>query len=187
MGWIYTTRQSGESVRAFFERAFNYRLEDGKSGTIIASSVQFRVAYFAYRICTPGQSDKVTAIVCLLDYRPKDFPYNFGYKDMGEEMGPCESRCPERILKLLTPTDSEFAKAWRQRCWDYINKRKGAIRVRKYQWVKFSKPIRFTSGTVNVPLQFVGHSIFQDSAGFRYRLNRNWRITEQFKIVKNPA
>jgi hypothetical protein len=35
---------------------------------------------------------------------------------MDETMGPVESRCPERILDLLTPTDSEYANEWRARC-----------------------------------------------------------------------
>ena len=43
----------------------------------------------------------------------------FFYKDSSETFGPNESKCPVGILKLLTPTDSEFANRWRERCWKY--------------------------------------------------------------------
>ncbi len=188
MGWTYTTRRHGESIREFFERIFNYQKEDGTSGTIIESSVvRFKTAYFAYKICTPGNPDKVIALVCLLDYRPHDFPYDFGYKDMDEDMGPCEDKCPEKILKLLTPTDSEYAKAWRKRCWDNINARKAAPTVKKNQWVKFVRPLRFQCGTVRDVLQYIGRNRFRDSFGFLYRLQWNWRTTNQFWIVENPS
>ncbi|MCM1218800.1 MAG: hypothetical protein NC548_30315 [Lachnospiraceae bacterium] len=40
----------------------------------------------------------------------------FYYKDMSEDMGPCECDCPTSILNLLSETDSEYALAWRERC-----------------------------------------------------------------------
>lgn len=39
-----------------------------------------------------------------------------GRKEMSEDMGPCESRCPRTILALLDPPESEYAAAWRARC-----------------------------------------------------------------------
>ena len=42
--------------------------------------------------------------------------FNFYYKDMDETVGPYQCDCPESILKLLDPTDSDFALAWRKRC-----------------------------------------------------------------------
>lgn len=42
--------------------------------------------------------------------------YNFSYKDMTEEMGPSYYNCPDSILKLLSPTLSESASAWREKC-----------------------------------------------------------------------
>lgn len=43
-------------------------------------------------------------------------------KDMDETMGPCAYECPITILKLLTPTDNEYANGWRQKCVEYRNK-----------------------------------------------------------------
>lgn len=54
---------------------------------------------------------------------PREDPWghNFCYKDMDESMGPYQTNCPERILKLLTPTEYEHAISWREACWKRIN------------------------------------------------------------------
>jgi hypothetical protein len=42
------------------------------------------------------------ALVCLVRWNPCDREgHVFGYKDMSEDMGPCDAECPERILSLL--------------------------------------------------------------------------------------
>jgi len=45
----------------------------------------------------------------------------WGYKDMEESAGPCESRAPSSILNLLSELKSleSYAHAWRQRCRDW--------------------------------------------------------------------
>lgn len=50
--------------------------------------------------------------------------YDFGYKDMSEDMGPYKYECPKSILKLLTPTDNTWAKLWRKRCIERQNQKK---------------------------------------------------------------
>lgn len=42
----------------------------------------------------------------------------WGYKDMDETMGPNEAQAPAKLLDLLSPTASEWAQKWRQRCRD---------------------------------------------------------------------
>lgn len=48
----------------------------------------------------------------------------FGYKDIDETMGPFYYDCPNVILKLLSSTDNEYAKTWREKCYANTNKRK---------------------------------------------------------------
>ena len=50
----------------------------------------------------------------------------FYYKEIDETMGPAENKCPMSILKLLTPTQSDYAKEWRKRCEEYNNAKKVA-------------------------------------------------------------
>ncbi len=59
-------------------------------------------------------------------------------------MGPCEAECPERILRLLTPTTYEYAIAWRRRCDDNLQLR--ARPIVDGMRIKLPAPITFTNG-----------------------------------------
>lgn len=72
---------------------------------------------------TEPESVKVFAAVTLTRVDNKDY-YNFAYKDMDESVGPCECKCPKAILDLLTPTEYEYAKEWRKRCYENLKKKK---------------------------------------------------------------
>lgn len=61
------------------------------------------------------QGEPVWAAVFLTQVDMKDY-FNFSYKDMDESAGPCQYDCPLSILKLLSPTDSEWANEWREKC-----------------------------------------------------------------------
>lgn len=71
----------------------------------------------------PEEEQEVFAVVFLTSVDSKDY-YNFSYKDMGETMGPCYYDCPKSILDLLSPTDSEYALKWREKCRERIAKEK---------------------------------------------------------------
>jgi hypothetical protein len=183
MGWTFT-QKSYQTTREFFERQFNYdKPEEGKSGKVIACSATWAVAYLAYEVIAPGKRD-VVAIVCLIRHVPRAVDgYNFGYKDMEECMGPYESKCPETILKLLTPTTNESAIEWRARCWERINKRKNAPKVHKGDWIKFSQPLTFASGITLDCLQWVSGSKFSGPGYGLYRIS-NWKEREHHNLGK---
>lgn len=71
----------------------------------------------------PEKDQKVFGVVFLTSCDMKDF-YNFSYKEMDESVGPCYYDCPASILKLLSPTDNDYANKWRQKCWEQIEKNK---------------------------------------------------------------
>lgn len=172
MGWTYTNRLKSQSIRAFFDAELTY---DGKSGILDCAVVNRRTAYIAYKHPRDGH---VFGIVCLLDYRPKDY-YNFGYKDMDESMGPNESECPARILKLLSPTDSEYALEWRKRCQENLDKRAKAPKVKVGDTIVFKLPVTFRDGLkenvfiVTDPKS----SVFIGYSGGRFRIP-NWKKYE---------
>jgi len=70
-----------------------------------------------YAAVLDKKTEQVFAAV-FLTKTCRDF-YNFGYKDMDETAGPGEAKCPVSILALLTETDSEYARNWRERCRQY--------------------------------------------------------------------
>lgn len=108
MGSIHTAKEQ----RARLDRCY-----DGGNVELLKSSIKNGVYYCAYRNKETGN---IAAGVCLFHNKDGEF----WYKDMTEHMGPFEDSCPESILKMLTPTDSKYAKAWRERCWKKIKDRK---------------------------------------------------------------
>jgi hypothetical protein len=136
MGWTTTHKNSGESVKSFFEKRWN-RIDEKSSFKVLDCKVKARTAYLACETIAEGKRD-VFAYVCLLHYRPKD-AYNFGYKDMDESVGPYDTHCPAAILDLLTPTTNEYALEWREKCrknLEYAGQRK----LTKHSFDKILKP-----------------------------------------------
>ena len=97
------------------------------------------------------RNDKTQEVFCyvyLLRWS-RERGYNFSYKPMTEFVGPCESECPERILKVLTALNDQndpsgYAREWRKRCKETIEKRK---ELSKGEFaIKANEPINFTSG-----------------------------------------
>ncbi|MGH6766402.1 MAG: DUF6927 domain-containing protein, partial [Bradyrhizobium sp.] len=59
------------------------------------------------------------------------------------------SECPERILNLLTPTDSSYAIEWRARCRENAAARRALSRKpspRPGQTIVFDQPLSFSDG-----------------------------------------
>lgn len=87
-----------------------FHWSDG-SRKVLQSSMVGSVYYGAIQ---EVQTGKVFAVIALTSYSSKDS--QFCYKDMSEDCGPYETSCPQKILKLLTPTDNEYAIKWRESC-----------------------------------------------------------------------
>lgn len=79
---------------------------------VLKSTMKGSTYYAAVQNVTKGVT---FGVVVLTNVNSKDY-YNFCYKEMDESCGPCQSECPDSILKLLSPTDSEYALEWRKRC-----------------------------------------------------------------------
>ena len=114
MGWLFMPRGSmggHATAKAYLDNQFTYeRVQDDGSSEglkVLASSCPGnRVYYAATQVMTNGRGGEIFAIVCLVRWNPRAKDgYIFGYKDMDESMGPCETDCPASILDLLTPTD----------------------------------------------------------------------------------
>lgn len=131
MGWTYTNRY-GQPAKDFIQTQVLTWSNSPHQYTVLDSAiVAMRTFYAAVeRIDGDTKERTVWAAVILLDFAKRD-GCDIGYKDMDESMGPCEDDCPERILKLLTPTESEYANDWRGRCWKKIEARKARPKIHK--------------------------------------------------------
>lgn len=153
MGWLTMTRAGmgrHASAKAYLDDQFTYErtLDDGtvKALRVLASScLQNKVWYAALEPSTNGVAEPAFAGVCLVKWNPRDREgYIFGYKDMTEQMGPCEAECPERILNLLGPIDDEAALDWRRRCLRNLQHR--SRKVEDGMRIRLASPLRFTDG-----------------------------------------
>ncbi len=118
MGWLYMQSVGDHAgPRDYLDAQFTFENAEGRS-KVLCSTLLGDTYYAAVeQQRSDGGESAVFALVCLIDYNPRDAEgFVFGYKDMTEHMGPCESDCPEDILDLLTPTDRPYAIAWRARC-----------------------------------------------------------------------
>lgn len=144
MGWTTTDKPAHITPKQYLIDRLNCENEHGK-WEVLDAACKKSVFYAAVKRTLPDGTSYVFATIFL--YRTyRDGWENFGWKDMDESCGPHESECPERILNLLSPTDSEYALAWRKRCRENIAQAKRRPTLKKGDKVNFKKPIRFNGG-----------------------------------------
>jgi len=190
----YTHKDSSLSIKDFFNQEFGFASDRRTVKLLDCAVVNFREAYLAFEDLDRATGKReVFAVVCLLDYKPNDY-YNFGYKDMEESEGPYYYNCPERILRLLTPTTNEYALKWRKKCWERIESLKSMPKLTQGDIIEFQKPMPFSDGTEQSRLQLVddsnrrGFLRFQDpDRGGYYRVSREVLISTPFRIIRTPA
>ena len=152
MGWTSTdarfyTADGKVNRKAECDALYTWEGEKTKN-EVIKSSMRGSLYYAAVRTTdkTTGHSE-VFAAVCLTSTR-RDGGFNFGYKGMAEDMGPCEDDCPKGILVLLTDTESKYAKEWRERCWAKIRDKKQ--NRQSLASIKIGEIIEFERGGVTI-------------------------------------
>lgn len=109
MGWTFHY-DTPVSIKAEIDRMINWA-NAGDSNRVLKSAMVGSTYYAAVEIIRGGKRQVSAAIFLTTRNRGE-----WGYKDMDETMGPVASKCPKSILDLLTPTDSEWANQWRERC-----------------------------------------------------------------------
>lgn len=122
MGWTwYHASEYTKSGRVSPSREIRKAIKDGigERQHVITDAFVKGVYYAAVLDECDGT---VWCCICMTSTTTTDY-FNFGYKDMDEFMGPYNYDCPDRILDLLSPTDSEWANEWRRKCRE--NNRKG--------------------------------------------------------------
>lgn len=148
MGWLFMRDLQGHATpRSYLDNQFTYVRDDHRL-IVLASSMVGSTYYAAAERVESAGDRQIFAIVCLTKTSTAaDDGCTFGYKDMTEHMGPCESECPASILNKLTETDSEHALAWRIRCRANITQRKlrnAKPTPRPGQTIVFDEPMRFS-------------------------------------------
>jgi hypothetical protein len=149
MGWTFMNKSKSITASEFLKNEFTWRNEQATVVVLDVAIVGMRTAYLAIErkglTMENKQINEVYAMVCLLDYQPKEYN-NFGYKDMEEGCQPYYFDCPKRILDLLTPTDSEGATKWRDTCLENLAKRESKPKLKTGCILKLDAPVKFSNG-----------------------------------------
>ena len=162
MGWLYM-RDLGRfaTPRAYLDDQFTYVRDDHRL-TVLASSMVGTTYYAACERVESGGDRCVFAVICLTrrNSGARD-GCTFGYKDMSEDMGPHESTCPASILDRLSPTESDYARAWRARCRENLaQQRLSAAKPtpRPGQIIIFDEALTFSDGQARDRFEVVANS-----------------------------
>jgi hypothetical protein len=172
MGWTENGyRAPGESHAEFFGREIF-----GEGREILASAHIGAIGGTFYAAVRERETQEVWALVVLTGGTSGA---SFRWKEMSEEMGPCEDCCPQKILELLTPTSNKYALSWRERC------RRRLARVASVTVgtaVEFEVDFLTPEGPCrNFVAIDPGHGIFRSQTGVTYRIT-SWR-SESFVVL----
>lgn len=132
----------------------------------------------------PEAERETWAAVFLTSVDSRDY-FNFMYKDMSEDMGPCERQCPMGILKLLSPTDHEYAIEWRKDCYAAIEKKKNPNTLSN---LPVGATIRFTNWKGEAVELTKHRAAYQFKRPFWYNSANNTytpakRIPENYEVI----
>ena len=183
MGWTCTYKEPGVSMTQWFvERGVLRWSGESPYAYKVLDSAMVRFVHYAAIEKTAkatGQRVVFATVILTKSFRKGADGHNFCWKDMGESEGPCEDRCPARILDLLSPTDSEYANGWRQRCRDRIALDRAMPSLEPGIRVHFSTPVQFSSGAVSdLVIDRTDRAnvicTSQEAPGNRYKLPRRW-------------
>lgn len=182
MGWLTVEREKGISNEAFFRRDLGL--------DIVACGTKDSVFYAAVRVKV--LKNKVAGFIAQIAWAPTAID-NFSYKAMDETMGPDQARCPESVLRALSPLEELYAPGspafnaaseWRNRCWEHIFMRRRRPTVRRGDTIRFAEKIQFRNDDILDTFVFLKGSLFE-RGGLKYRIP-NWRNIE-YEVVKRKA
>jgi len=110
MGWLYGWKSREEIVAHLLNEPRSYTTLASRRTSEGGESVLWAVHEVAAGQEKPGTK----FLVCyLIGYDRRDGTY--GYKDMGEECGPCYYSCPLAFLDMVPVPEGEYAAGWREK------------------------------------------------------------------------
>ncbi len=180
MGWLYMSYMKGHKTpKQYLDHQLTHEGESITQRVLDSAVVSMKRYYAAVeKVDKATGARSVVCVICFVNFNPRDKQgMIFGYKDMDETMGACETDCPVRILDLLTPTESESALEWRAEC----RRRIAKALPRAGQMIVLKTPMQFNDGTSQSRFKVIERKVrgrkkllFIGEGGSYYRL-RNLR------------
>ena len=165
-----------------WDEAVRYDLTGSKNGI----GDRYRVIARSGRYYAVERIDEgiVTAVVALGSMRDR----RASVKLVDENMGPYEAKAPAWILDLLSPTDSEYANEWREKCRANLAAKATEPKLTKgTRFRKLGTPVEFINGASASEFVYWGRyeasAIGDDGRRFAVSLPKTWRTDWKWEIV----
>ncbi|MDE6627408.1 MAG: hypothetical protein K2O59_01650 [Lachnospiraceae bacterium] len=128
MGWEYIhatkyTSKGAVDKKAEIDEHYNWQ-DEKKKVQVIKSCMVGATYYGAIQVTYFDTGKREVCASVVLTHTDSQSYYNLGMKFMTECSGPYAVNCPASILKLLTPTEDEYAIEWRKQCYAAIERKK---------------------------------------------------------------
>lgn len=145
MGWLFTS-EIPRDITAWARERLDLETDTHRQTMLDVSLVAFTELYAAVELIDKRTGAReVTAATWMVRFVPTASSERFGYKDMHENSGPRMFACPKRILDRLTPTENEYAQAWRAANYARLEKRSTARAIQPGAVLKFDHPFYYSS------------------------------------------
>lgn len=143
MGWILgIPKPQGSSIRHELDRMLTMPEQDGESQQVLASTlIGMREYYAAVEQRRRTHPPRTKALVFLIETGRGTDRGTWGYKGMNEDWGPYACQCPEKILDLLDPPETEASKRWRERCRAHARTKAAMRSLRHGQTIHLHRPV----------------------------------------------
>ncbi len=117
MGWLFLHEcRTKADVRNHLLSDLNRSDERAERKVLVHRTVGNHL-WIAFK-CVPTDPEHKPLSFVILALLAKDNGC-WGYKDMDENMGPCEVDCPESVIAAAGPTEHEWALKWRAKVASY--------------------------------------------------------------------
>jgi len=193
MGWMIYLRPPA-SIRDEIDRICTFET-DTRSARPIKTCLVAKVWYVAVEVTMKAgasipddyQVDAQGRFVFAATFQTRRDRDGWAYRAVEEEAGPATSRAPRSLIDLLSPTNREWANAWRARC--LTNAARRARRLSDGDIIELAEPLAFSDGRQRTTFKVIkerppgyarGRTIFEcTQSGAMCRISgfmgRDWR------------
>jgi hypothetical protein len=105
------------------------------------------------------------------------------FKLVDESMGPFQHGYPLAWLDRLSPTDSEYALAWREKVRNHHANKKSTRGLKPGDRIVFEEPVEFTDGSKYSELVYRGKFLFYTPTMMSVRMSRDWRTRYKWSVA----
>ncbi len=150
MGWMIYLRPPA-SIRDEIERICTFET-DTRSARPVKTCLVAKVWYVAVEVTMKAgasipddyQVDAQGRFVFAATFQTRRDRDGWAYRAVEEEAGPVTSQAPRSLIDLLSPTNREWANAWRARC--LTNAARRARRLSDGDIIELAVPLEFSDG-----------------------------------------